>query len=67
MSPQVKLLSLLSMERSNIWQHRNNKKVDNISVSSSTDLDTLSSNVATNNAKVSSQWSNNGSEVYIKM
>ena len=41
------------------------KIVDNISVSSSTDLDTLSSNVATNNAKVSSQWSNNGSEVYI--
>ena len=28
-------------------------------------LDALSSNVATNNAKVSSQWSNNGSEVHI--
>ena len=39
--------------------------VDNISVTQEVDLDTMESNIASNNAKVSTQWSNNGSEVYI--
>jgi len=39
--------------------------VDNISVTQEVDLDAMESNIASNNAKVSTQWSNNGSEVYI--
>ncbi len=38
--------------------------VDNISVTGAVNLDTINSNVSTNNAKVSSQWTNNGSEIH---
>ncbi len=40
-------------------------KVGHISVTQAVDLDTMESNISTNNSKVSTQWSNNGSEVYI--
>jgi len=52
----------------NVKQYDNSEiknLVDNISVTQAVDLDTMESNISTNNAKVSTQWSNNGSEVYI--